>query len=260
MRKFAIPLILAAVSLVATTASAGPEKAPFTLVFEGARTASPATEKFTFGFPYEGAFTALAPMCETGHAVDLEQLLTDGLMTGLRRFECDGGAGSIVARTWRLGGDRSWGYEEGAWQIVAGTGAYEGLRGKGRYVRAFPEGAPASIAEVWRGLVDFEDLPPQVTVLRTSIVAPRRPGRGYVVRVAFSTRDASGGPVSFLVTARSSILLGARYGVASPGASVVVLNVHPRDGERAVRLEISATDQFGNERTVARTRRLPQTP
>ena len=123
--------------------------APFMLVFEGSRTASSDTGTFVFGFRDEGSFSALAPMCDTGSAVDLENRLTDGWLTGVRRFDCGGGAGSIVARTWLLDGDPSLGYEDGAWLIVAGTGAYEGLRGKGTYVRAFLERESASIAELW---------------------------------------------------------------------------------------------------------------
>jgi hypothetical protein len=252
---FALVLV-AALTLVTATASAGPGRAAFNLVFEGSRIASPETEKFAFGFRDEGPFSALAPMCDKGFAFDLEHVLTDGWVTALRRFDCGNGE-SIVARSWWTAGDRSWGYEEGAWLIVAGTGAYEALRGKGTYVRAFRDDAPASIAEVWRGVVDFDVVPPQVTVSRISIAAPRRPRGPHVVRLTFSARDASGGPVSFLATARSSTLLGAKYGIAGSGETSVVLSVRPRSGDRAVRLEIVATDQVGNERTIVRLRALP---
>ena len=87
-------------------------------------------EKFAFGFRDEGMFTALAPMCEKGYATDLEHVLTDGWVTALRRFDCGDGE-SIVARTWRTAGDPSWGYEEGAWLIVAGSGAYRGATWEG---------------------------------------------------------------------------------------------------------------------------------
>lgn len=257
MPRFASALVLCALTLFATAASAGPGRAPFMLVLEGSRTASSATEKLAFGFRDEGAFTALAPMCETGHAVDLEQVLTDGWLTGLRRFEC-GDGGTIVARTWLLGGNPSWGYEEGAWLIVAGTGAYGGLRGKGTYLRAFLDDNSGSIAELWRGLVDFDDVPPQITVAGISIVPPRRPHGAYVVRLAFTARDASGGPVSFIVTARSSALLAAKYGIAVAETSSLVLNVRPRAGERTITLEIAATDQVGNERAIVRLRTLPR--
>ena len=178
-------------------------------------------------------------------------------MTELRRFDCGGGAGSIVARTWLLDGDPSLGYEEGAWLIVAGTGPYEGLRGKGTYVRAFLEGEPASIAEVWRGLVDYDDTAPQVTLGKISATTPRQPGGAYLIRLRLSARDASGGQVNFLVTARSSILLAAKYGIAPSGTASVVLGVRPRPGEHRVRLEVAANDQVGNERTIVRALTLP---
>ena len=111
---------------------------------------------------------------------------------------------------------------------------------------------------MWRGLVDFDDVPPQIIVLGISIAKPRKPGGAYVVRLAFRARDASGGPVSFLVTARSRGLLAAKYGVALPETSFVVLNVLPRAGERRVRLDIEASDQVGNVRAVFRTPALPQ--
>jgi hypothetical protein len=256
LAKFAVALVLVALTLITATASAGPGRAAFNLVFEGSRIASPQTEKFALGFRDEGPFSALAPMCDKGYAADIEHVLTEGWVSALRRFDCGNGE-SIVARTWRTAGDRSWGYEEGAWLIVAGTGAYETLRGKGTYVRAFREDAPAWIAEVWRGVVDFDVVPPQVTVTRVSVAAPRRPRGAHVVRLTFSARDASGGPVSFLATARSSTLLGAKYGIAGSGETSVVLSVRPRAGERAVRLEIVATDEVGNERTIVRLRALP---
>ena len=71
MPKFAIVFVVCALTLFAT-ASAGSGRAPFMLVLEASRTASHATEKLAFGFRDEGEFTALAPMCETGHAVDLD--------------------------------------------------------------------------------------------------------------------------------------------------------------------------------------------
>lgn len=256
MSRFAAGLVLVALALVTATASAGSGRAAFNLVFEGSRIASPETEKFAFGFRDEGPFSALAPMCDEGYAADLEHVLADGWVTALRRFDCGNGE-SIVARTWWTAGDRSWGYEEGAWLIVAGTGAYEALRGKGTYIRAFREDAPASIAEVWRGVVDFDVVPPQVTVSGVSIAAPRRPRGAHVVRLTFRARDALGGPVSFLATARGSILLGAKYGIAGSRETSVVLSVRPRAGERAVRLEIVAIDQVGNERKIVLLWALP---
>lgn len=250
MSRFAAALVLVALALVAATASAGSGRAAFNLVFEGSRVASPGAEKF------EGPFSALAPLCDKGYAADLEHVLTDGWEAALRRFDCGNGA-TIVARAWRTAGDRSWGYEEGAWLIIAGSGAYEALRGKGTYVRAFREDAPASIAEVWNGVVDFDVVPPQVTVARVSITAPRRPRGGHVIRLTFRARDVLGGPVSFLATARGSTLLGAKYGIAGSGETSVVLSVRPRASERAVRLEIVATDQVGNERTIVLIRTLP---
>ena len=232
--------------------------APFMLVFEGSRTASSETETFAFGFRDEGSFTALAPMCDTGLAVDIENRLADGWMTELRRFDAGAapGASSPGRGSWM--GIRRWATRTGAWLIVAGTGAYEGLRGKGTYVRAFLEGEPASIAEVWRGLVDYDDTAPEVTLGKISVTTPHQPGGAYLIRLRLSARDPAGGQVTFLVTARSSILLAAKYDTAPSGSASVVLSVRPRAGERRVRLEVAANDQVGNERTVVRVLNLPR--
>jgi hypothetical protein len=224
------------------------------LEFDGSRTTSTDTRGFAFGFRDEGSFSALPPLCDHGSGGDVEQAVVNGLLTGLRRFECDGGSADVIARTWVLGGDPSWGYEEGAWQIVEGTGDFERLHGKGTYVRVLLSDGATS--EVWRGLVDFDDVPPLLTLRGISIHKPRRPGGAYVVRISFKACDASGGPVSYLVTGRSSLLLAAKYGIAGSGTTSVVLGVHPRAAEHSVRVEIEAADQVGNERLIARTRPL----
>jgi len=239
MRRFAVAVLLAVLVVVPGAMSANAESTPFALVFGD-----------------EGPFMALAPMCAAGTAVELEQTLTNGWLTTLRRFDCADGD-SVLARTWLLWGDPAAGYEEGAWRILGGSGAYGRLRGKGTYVRA-PFEETGSIAEVWRGLVDLDDVAPQVTVTRASVSAQRQPGDAYVVRLAFRARDASGSPVSFLVTVRSSILLAAKYGSAGPGPTSIVLKVSPRTGERLVRLEISAIDHVGNERVIGRVQALPR--
>ena len=100
-------------------------------------------------------------------------------------------------------------------------------------------------------------MPPEIAVSGISVIKPRRPSGPYVVRLAFRARDDSGGPVSFLVTAKTSLLLAAKYAIARPGTSSVALHVRPRVGERTIRLEIAATDQVGNERTFVRMRALP---
>jgi hypothetical protein len=234
MPRLAAALVLTALTVVTASASAGPGMRAFALAFE------------------DGSFTALPPLCETGRAIDGERLVDHGLLRGLRRFDC-GVDGSVSAHTWLLAGDSSWGYEEGAWQIVAGTGAYERLRGKGTFIRATLEDGSGS-AELWQGVVDFDDVPPQVTVRGISVDRPRWPGGAYTVRVSFVARDASGGPVSYLVAARSSVLLAASYGIARPGTTAVALRVRPRAAEQSVSVEIEAVDQVGNVRTVARAR------
>ena len=243
MPKFAVALVLAALTVVTVSSAASAERTEFALAFEN------------------GSFSAAPPLCETGDAVDGERLVANGLLTALRRLECGDGRGSVVARTWALGRDPGWGYpewgyEEGAWQIVEGAGDFERLRGKGTYARVLLD--DGATYEVWRGVADFDDIPPQVVVRELSV--KKRPDGAHVARVVFSARDASGGPVSYLVAAKSSTLLAAAYGIARPGMTSVALRVRPRAGERSVRVEIEATDQVGNERAIVRVRALRGAP
>ncbi len=254
MRMWGLALVLAVLTVTTATASAGSGSTPFTLVFEGSRVAAQEIDMFAFGARDEGSFEAGPPLCDAGSAVDLEQRLADGWMTGLRRFDCEGGDGSVIARTWVLDGDPSWGYEGGAWQIIEGDGDFKRLRGKGTYARVLLDDGATS--EVWRGVVDFDDVAPQVTVRKITLERPRRPGGAYVVRVSFRAHDDFGGPVSYLVTARSRFLLAAKYDTALPETSSVVLHVRPRTDDRMVRLEIEASDPLGNVRSIARTRAL----
>ena len=171
MPRFAIALVLCALTLFATTASAGPGRAPFMLVLEGSRTASQATEKLAFGFRDEGAFTRTGPDVRDGTRGRSRATPDGRLADRAPPVRMSRRRDHHRAHLADSAEDPSWGYEEGAWLIVAGTGAYAGLRGKGTYVRAFLDDASGSIAELWRGLVDFDDVPPQITVAGISVVA-----------------------------------------------------------------------------------------
>jgi hypothetical protein len=228
----------------------------FELAVNGFHTAAEPREKFSLGFRHEGPFTASAPFCSPGYAVDLEQLAG----TALREFTCGDGSGRITARKSLLRADSQFTHEEGVWAIVDGSGRYSTLRGKGTYVSDVVSGDAANhittrFREIWRGVIDFDDTPPDVRISRaTAKRLPRRKGT-YSVRVAFVARDAS--IVSYAMTISGSGVYVRRSGTTSSGTVSRAFRVRPDKPVRRLLLVVRASDAVGNETRVARSLRVP---
>ena len=80
----------------------------------------------------------------------------------------------------------------------------------------------------------------------------------YRLDVALAARD-DGGAVSFALVAAASgsgMPLGARAGTTTSGTAAMSIRM-PAPGKRTVRVAVVATDPVGNERTAARTVRVP---
>jgi hypothetical protein len=228
----------------------------FALAFGGTRSAVSSDAAFSFGTRTEGPFDASAPMCASGYAVDLEYRVRANWITGLRRFACSDGSGSITARTWVLGMDEASGDEEGIWKIVEGSGRYETLRGIGTYVagRSGARNSTGAMFERWEGVADYDASPPLVAISTLRVAKPRKPNGAYVVRVGFLAGDyPERSPVDFLVTANSRFLLGAKEGTTTSGKASVSLRLRPVTGGRTIKLRIVASDRVGNYRTLERT-------
>jgi hypothetical protein len=228
----------------------------FGLAFAGTRSAVSPDAAFSFGTRTEGPFDAVAPMCASGYAVDLEYRVRANWITGLRRFACSDGSGSITARTWILGMDEASGSEEGIWKIVEGSGRYATLRGLGTYVagRSGPRYSAGAMFETWEGVADYDASRPLVAISSVRVAKPRKPNGAYVVRVGLLADDYPGhSPVDIHVSASNRFLLGAKEGTTTSGKASVILRLRPVTGGRTVKLKIVASDRVGNYRTLERT-------
>lgn len=262
---FAIPARMrpAALENKSEMAAATAEPDAFELVLDGVRTSAGRRDLFSLGFRTEGPFTALGRFCADGQAVDLEYRLLVDWITGLRRLTCVDGTGEIRVRTWLLGMDEASGYEHGIWKIVGGTGSYEALRGIGTYGSVVLSGEPgdgvaARTLELWQGTAGFDRRAPRLVLSRVSFTKSAPTSCAYAVRVGFAARDGiRSARVSYHVSAWNRFLLAAEDGTTLSGTAAVVLHVQPGTGGRTIRLKVEASDQFGNDRRVVRTLRLP---
>jgi len=251
----AVAVLLSIAALVTGIGRASPSS--LELVMNGFHSAAGPPEKFSFGFRHEGPFTASAPFCSSGYAVDLE--LLSG--TALRQITCADGSAGITVRKYVLQANAQFTHEEGTWTIVEGTGAYLTLRGKGTYVSDFVSGNPAdhittTFRETWRGVIDFDVTPPEVSISRASAKRLRRPKGAYSIRIAFSARDGNeGNAVSYVISVKGYPVY--RSGTTTSGTVSTTLRVRPSARVRRLRLVVVASDPVGNQTRVARQLRLP---
>jgi hypothetical protein len=262
-RKVAFTAGLAPVLVVAALVTAIGRASPssFTLVMEnGFHTAAGPPDKFPLGFRHEGPFAASSPVCPSGYAVDLAVQPP----MELRYFTCSDGSGSITARKVILRADAQFTHEEGAWAIVAGTGRYSTLRGKGTAVLDTVTGNPADhittrFNETWIGVVDFDVTRPVVRISQASAKRLQRPMGIYSVRVVFSARDGSdANAVSYdLTMSGGPSVFAHRSGTTTSGTVSITFRIRPHKDVRRLRLTVVASDPVGNETKVIRQVRLP---
>lgn len=251
----AVAVLLGIAALVTGIGRASPSS--FELVMDGFHRAAGPPGKFSFGFRHEGPFAASAPFCSSGYAVDLE--LLSG--TALRQVACADGSASITVRKLVVQANSQFTHEEGTWTIVEGTGAYLTLRGRGTYVSDFVSGNPAdhittTFREIWRGVIDFDVAPPEVSISRASARRLRRPKGAYSIRIAFSARDGiKGNAVSYVISVIGYPVY--RSGTTTSGTVSTTLRVRPSPRVRRLRLVVIASDPVGNQTRMARQLRLP---
>ena len=246
--------------LVGATATAGlgvrTTPSSFQLVFEGRDQPAPSAPG---GWMHVGPFTASGAFCSSGYVTQLDaQQSSERESIVTRLHTCDDGSGSATALI-DSGVDEHGGL--GNWKFISGTGRYEELRGQGtfRSVRTSASPVPPmTFVSTWAGVVDLDDAPPVVAVSHASAAKLRRPRGSYRLRVAFTTVDAPGNTVRYLVSIRGGEwILASTGGRTESGRAAVALQVRPARQIRMVRLEITASDPLGNERVVSRTLRLP---
>lgn len=251
--------LAAGIATFACIAAVGAGAAPvtFTLIFHGSREPMPDVGS-PFGLGNVGPFSASAPFCSSGRATDIKHEWTRTVARAFRRFTCDDGSGSMTAVVEdvreELGAD-------GDWKIVAGTGDYARLRGKGVFESVVTGGdSPETFTFTsrWRGVVDFDDVSPGVRISRLTATRLRRPNGAYLVRLAFSAPDdLDSNAVSYTAKVRSgSIEALSRKGMTTSGTVSLSVRIRPPRSAKRVAVTITASDPVGNERTITHSRRL----
>ena len=197
-----------------------------------------------------GTSTANAPFCSSGTAVDLAVNLLNGSDDDTRRYTCGDGSGSLTLVQEMFEEHKSpW---VNTWRIVAGTGRYADLRGRGSYEGEFLSGDPDIVLTVvfrstFRGLVDFDSVAPAITVSKARITKLTRPARTYVIHLALSVRDRN--TTSYVVKAipeGGEIPVAAKSGKTTSGKVGLTFRLRLSRSVRVLVFEISATDEVGN--------------
>jgi hypothetical protein len=237
--------------------TAGPS--PFALVFDGRHEAAADSP---VGFWHEGRFTATGAFCSAGSARTLEvRGNTPGDAEGKRLLTCGDGSGSVTALVLPMDGEHG---GTGVWRIVAGTGAYVKLRGRGTFTGVRTGGDPADHGSItfrstWSGVVDRDDTPPDIAVTRVRVAKLGRPSGSYLLAIAFSAQEAPGNAVRYLIDVSGrGRFLASRVGEMASGKTSAAIRVRPAKNVRRLHVEITASDPLGNERTVSRDLRLPR--
>jgi hypothetical protein len=250
---------LAAGAIGANGRTAGPSQ--FELVFDGRHEAA---SDSPVGFWHTGRFTATGAFCSAGSAVTLEvRGNTPADTEGKRLLTCADGSGSATAVVLPMDSEHG---GTGAWRIVAGTAAYAKLRGRGTFRGVRTGGDPSDHGSItfrstWSGVADRDDTPPSIAVTRVSVAKLGRPSGSYVVAIAFAAQEAPGNAVRYLIDVRSrGRFLASRVGEMASGKTSAAIRVRPAKNVRRLRVEITASDPLGNERTVSRDLRLPRQP
>jgi hypothetical protein len=260
-------LAIVGVVAVGTAAAlaARTEASPFALTLEGRRVAVPVSPNFPFGLTHEGTFASRLPFCESGTFSDVRIVDGGGFPTeGIRRLRCDDGSGTMDVAVAPLLQEHDPPFTA-TWNILDGTGSYEGLRGKGS-IRGEPltgsVGDPLS--QTWRGtyrgLADRDNAAPTIAVSSVRLTKVRRPAGTYAVRLTLSLGDNDGNPVTYIARVTAGGLeLGRKFGTTRTGTVTLAMRVRPQNARvRALRLDVVASDPVGNESSHRRVLSLPR--
>jgi hypothetical protein len=226
---------------------------PFHLVFDGKHNAE---------LLHEGPFTTSSEFCPSGSATDVQ--IDDLTLTAIRQFTCGNSGGDFTARVRPLSAEHG---GSGTWQIIGGGGPLADLRGKGTFTSLRLSGSDDDRASItfestWDGVADFDADPPTTAVPRATARKLRRPKGTYQLRVALSLDDASGSVSYTLLVVdprKPGNPLASKLGLTTTGTASAVLRIRPTRRTRAIRLQIDASDPFGNETRLVKTVRLPRT-
>ena len=251
LRKPAMLAVLVAiVGLVVSSAAAAPAALsaaqPFALVFDGWY------EIDDEGVPLlAGTFISNTPFCESGSAFD-EWPEEEPLG---RRFVCADGSGSIwLSLVWRtFDGD-------GDWSIVAGTGQYAGLHGRGTFQG---ESWDPTFRSTFEGFAGADAVAPTIALAGAKASKVKGKKGIYSIPVVLDIRDnVEDNPVTYKVVvireSRAGPWLASKSGVAIGGMSFELRIRRPNEPVRAVLIRTTAMDPVGNESSLDVRVKLPK--
>ena len=255
--KLVLNMLAIGVATALMTGGASAAPSPFQLVFEARH--APATFPTPTGLQHEGTFTTSSPLCPSGTAKDIA---STGFDAAAREFTCSGSGARFTANVTPLLNEHE---GSGTWQIVSGTGALTGLRGKGTWHSVRLEGSDLDYSTItfrntWDGVVDMDDAPPTVAVSSSSVHKLKRPAGAYRVSLRLSVEDGGSGPVTYVLAlsdARTpALVLSTKQGSTASRSVAVDFRVTPVASSRVLRLKAVATDDVGNERSLVAQIRL----
>jgi hypothetical protein len=238
-----------------TASGASTGAPPLELTFVGGHVPDPASP---VGFSHTGTFTASGALCASGRMRTTETTgTTPADTTAVRLLTCDDGSGTATAVVFPVPSEHG---GSGNWQLVSGTGAYEKLRGHGRFTSVATGGDPNNeftidFRSIWTGTADLDDTAPAASAAKL-----RSTTGAYSVRLTLALHDdVDGNPVSYtLRVTAGGVELARRFGTARTTTVPMTLRVRPTARVKAVRLLLSAEDPVGNEATTGRSLRLPR--
>jgi hypothetical protein len=152
------------------------------------------------------------------------------------------------------------------WSIVAGTGRYTDLRGRGNFhgeilTRNGDDPLAITFRSVMRGLVAFDAVAPTIAVSTAKATKLPRPAGTYSIRVAFLLRDNEPqARLSYFVAVEpgaGGVYLAQKKGSTTNGRVTATLRIKPTKGLGTVQLHLRAEDSVGNWRWLTRRLKLP---
>jgi hypothetical protein len=243
---------VAAVTLAATGVAAdAARRAPttFRLVFDGMHTPA---------LLHEGPFTTSASFCSAGfrggrshRGGHRDRRAEVQVHRFCRRVHGSHQAGSCRARRERVVADRRG-------RRCTGEPPWKGNVDERPPQR--DDGDPRTITyrSSWQGVVDFDVSPPATSVTKATARKLRKPKGAYQLTFALAFDEPAGNDVSYELTVidpRTS-LRTSKFGETSTGRASVGLRVRPTKRTRVLRVEIDASDPFGNTAHLTTTRRI----
>ncbi len=254
---------LAGTGAVAALAT-GSAASEFELTFQGVPEVVPSpASPFV---DHVGTFKSGGPFCESGTGVHLVgESDFFGVSWGARLYTCADGSGSLtisVSRT-QFQHEQPWDMH---WRIVEGTGSYANLEGRGTLsddLRTDEAGQPlgVSVRSTLRGVADNDAVAPSIELSRIDVTKLRRPVGAFRLDLVLAMHDdVEGNPVGYALSVRKNGLeLARRVGSTATGTVPLTLRIRrPNANVRAVRVQVTAVDPVGNERSVSQLLRLPR--